>query len=384
MGQGKLKKKRSKIAMVERFYAELKQQAKGTITVDAFQALKLLNQGKLFTTPRERGTLFEFETGLRVHPVKGRKTKTDRGLPHFSYYPKEASPLKGTSNMVEWSDKLKVFIRAFEHIQKFQIETWGEPAVYIFPAKMQKLFLVKTPSGNFVLKFLVEIEETFPYSFAYLCNGCLGLEFTVSSQPTPIKKIMLAQVGIPIFQAKAQFPKWIPLPDAIETDQAFDRVAEEVQRTYEQRNYRLQGRFVNEPSILPKYQEKYNTLKKYEDQVDNLKKQLTALTSETETKEQLSKELDEQLKKYQGQNRYYQQLKDDSIALKDCIEKLTKTKAVLEKNAKDLTLANNQLKEENNQLKRTNQKLQRQIELPLSDQIRVKTAGFLKRIFKNW
>ncbi|EPC56870.1 hypothetical protein Lpp77_01312, partial [Lacticaseibacillus paracasei subsp. paracasei CNCM I-4270] len=109
-----------------------------------------------------------------------------------------------------------------------------------------------------------------------------------------------------------------------------------------------------------------------------------ALTSETETKEQLSKELDEQLKKYQGQNRYYQQLKDDSIALKDCIEKLTKTKAVLEKNAKDLTLANNQLKEENNQLKRTNQKLQRQIELRLSDQIRVKTAGFLKRIFKNW
>ncbi|WP_054679282.1 hypothetical protein [Lacticaseibacillus sharpeae] len=165
--------------MVKKFYAKLTQSANddpnGGETVDAFQALKLVDSAEIFTKPKEKGTLFDIETGLRVRPFTGRKTKNDRGLPYFSFYPNEDSPLKGLANSVEWSDELKLFIRAFEHISKFQIEEYDEPPVYIFPSNMRKLISVSAGSSFYVLKFLVEIGETQPYSNAYLYNCRLGI-----------------------------------------------------------------------------------------------------------------------------------------------------------------------------------------------------------------
>ena len=193
---------------VSKFYAVWRKESGEEETVNAFQALALKGRAQIVTTPKEQATLFDLETGLKVNPRSSQK-KDGRyvGQPYFSYYPGEESPLKGLESSFEYSSELNAFIEAFKTIEKFQIE-YDNHTAYIFPKAISPMQRIVFEDEDFViLKLLIDIDETYPYSEYYRLNGQLGIEFYKTSRPEPVKRIKLAKEGIPLFEAKAHFPK---------------------------------------------------------------------------------------------------------------------------------------------------------------------------------
>ena len=193
---------------VSKFYALWRKATGEEEIVNAFQALALKGRAQIITTPKEQATLFDLETGLKVNPRSSQK-KDGRyvGQPYFSYYPGEESPLKGLESSFEYSSELNAFIEAFKTIEKFQIE-YDHHSAYIFPKAISPMQRIVFEDEDFViLKLLIDIDETYPYSEYYRLNGQLGIEFYKTSRPEPVKRIKLAEEGIPLFEAKANFPE---------------------------------------------------------------------------------------------------------------------------------------------------------------------------------
>lgn len=223
---------------VSKFYAVWRKESEEEI-VNAFQALALKGRAQIITTPKEQATLFDLETGLKVNPRSSQK-KDGRyvGQPYFSYYPGEESPLKGLESSFEYSSELNAFIEAFKTIEKFQIE-YDNHTAYIFPKAISPMQRIVFEDEDFViLKLLIDIDETYPYSEYYRLNGQLGIEFYKTRRPEPVKRIKLAKEGIPLFEAKAHFPKstkiYVPeeftSPEQVKSIAA--RVREEIGRAH--------------------------------------------------------------------------------------------------------------------------------------------------------
>lgn len=150
----------------------------------------------------------------------------------------------------------------------------------IFPEKIAKLQRVIFPDGGYsILKFYIKLEETYPYSAYYKFNGVLAIEFYVSGKPSRLKRAELARKGIPLFEAKASFPKWIQdnLPEEFENPQKLADIAKEIRATYQERDYKLFGRFKKEHVITPDNERKYQTLKTYEEQCQELQEEIKQL-----------------------------------------------------------------------------------------------------------
>ena len=187
---------------VSKFYAVWRKESGEEEIVNAFQALALKGRAQIITTPKEQATLFDLETGLKVNPRSSQK-KDGRyvGQPYFSYYPGEESPLKGLESSFEYSSELNAFIEAFKTIEKFQIE-YDDHTAYIFPKAISLMQRIVFEDEDFViLKLLIDIDETNPYSEYYRLNGQLGIEFYKTSRPEPVKRIKLAKEGIPLFES---------------------------------------------------------------------------------------------------------------------------------------------------------------------------------------
>lgn len=368
--------------MVEKFYAKVVKKNGETGTVDAFEALDLFNAGEIVTNPKEKASLYELGTDIKLYPNKGKRRKDGTyGTAYFKYYNGEESPLKGISNSTEWSDELKIFIRAFDRIRKFKIKDISGNIIYVFPKRMNKFYICNTNKGKAILKFLVEIDQTYPYSWGYQYNGLIGLEFSITSNPTPFKKIGLEEIGISIYRAKVKIPSWIVIPDNLMEHTTFERVAREVRHTYENTDYILFGSFINHKNTFSEFEEKYKHLKHFEDEIQVLKKQCFELEEEKNRKEKL---LEQQKNKIHSQNQQIEFEKRQLVKIQSENKKNEELKADII----NLSYREKQLKKENENLLKEKKKLEQTIidnfECTNSDLERRKSLSFWRRIFKKW
>lgn len=298
---------------VNKFYANYLHEDGTQEIVDAYQAINLVyKEAVIVTKPKEKCPLYDIETNLKVSPVR-------RKNPYFKYYSDEESPLKGRSSILEFTPELKSFIRAFEEIKSFKIEELENNPITIQVESMQKLQRVDIGESFVILKFLVIISETRPYSSYYKFNGMLGLEFSVTSQPEPMKIKGLEKNGISLFHSNIQFPAWLSVPTEFSSEAQFERIASEIRNTYQNRNYRLQGEIKNDAIIFPEYKEKYVVLSKFEQQCAILEKEIRKLKLD-KTNEQadlqnlenaVANEL-EKLEEHRQENERYTRLDEDN------------------------------------------------------------------------
>ncbi len=316
---------------VSKFYARWKKPSGEEELVNAFDALALKGRAQIETSPKEKASLYDIETGLKVAPKHGhKKDGRYQGQPYFTYYPGEDSPLKGTEGSFEYSSELNAFIEAFKSIKKFQID-YGEHTAFIFPKDISPMKRVVFDDGDFViLKLLIEIDETFPYSEYYRLNGQLGIEFYKTKRPEPVKRIRLAQKGVPLLEAKAHFPKStkIYVPEEFVSFEQIRGIAEKVREVYQERNYKLYGTFdkyhLEAFVFLDDNERKYHTLKTYEDQCRELQAEIKQLEESFSQKNEKVNQLREKinqaevrLRHYCEKEEYYKKLEKDNELLKE-------------------------------------------------------------------
>lgn len=338
---------------VSKFYAIWRKESGEEEIVNAFQALALKGRAQIITTPKEQATLFDLETGLKVNPRSSQK-KDGRyvGQPYFSYYPGEESPLKGTEGSFEYSSELNAFIEAFKSIKKFQIG-YGERTAFIFPKAIYPMKRVVFEDEDFViLKLWIEIDETYPYSEYYRLNGQLGIEFYKTKRPEPVKRIKLAQRGVPLLEAKAQFPEStkIYVPEEFVSSEQIRGIAERVREVYQERNYKLYGTFdkyhLEAFVFLDDNERKYHTLKTYEEQCQELEAEIKRLEACFSQKDARVNQLREEIKQAEIRLRHYCEKEEYYKKLEKDNELLKQEKAQLRTERQQLTEQSRHLREE--------------------------------------
>ena len=338
---------------VSKFYAVWRKESGEEEIVNAFQALALKGRAQIITTPKEQATLFDLETGLKVNPRSSQK-KDGRyvGQPYFSYYPGEESPLKGTEGSFEYSSELNAFIEAFKSIKKFQIG-YGERTAFIFPKAIYPMKRVVFEYEDFViLKLWIEIDETYPYSEYYRLNGQLGIEFYKTKRPEPVKRIKLAQRGVPLLEAKAQFPEStkIYVPEEFVSSEQIRGIAERVREVYQERNYKLYGTFdkyhLEAFVFLDDNERKYHTLKTYEEQCQELEAEIKRLEACFSQKDARVNQLREEIKQAEIRLRHYCEKEEYYKKLEKDNELLKQEKAQLRTERQQLTEQSRHLREE--------------------------------------
>ena len=338
---------------VSKFYAVWRKESGEEEIVNAFQALALKGRAQIITTPKEQATLFDLETDLKVNPRSSQK-KDGRyvGQPYFSYYPGEESPLKGLESSFEYSSELNAFIEAFKTIEKFQIE-YDNHTAYIFPKAISLMKRIVFEDEDFViLKLLIDIDETYPYSEYYRLNGQLGIEFYKTRRPEPVKRIKLAKEGIPLFEAKAHFPKstQIYVPEEFTSPEQVKSVADRVRKVYQERTYKLYGSFdkyhLEELIFLDDNERKYHTLKTYEEQCQELETEIRRLEACFSQKDARVNQLREEIKQAEIRLRYYCEKEEYYKKLGKDNELLKQEKAQLRTERQQLTEQSRHLREE--------------------------------------
>ena len=349
---------------VSKFYAVWRKESGKEEIVNAFQALALKGRAQIITTPKEQATLFDLETGLKVNPRSSQK-KDGRyvGQPYFSYYPGEESPLKGTEGSFEYSSELNAFIEAFKSIKKFQIG-YGERTAFIFPKAISPMKRVVFEDEDFViLKLWIEIDETYPYSEYYRLNGQLGIEFYKTKRPEPVKRIKLAQRGVPLLEAKAQFPEStkIYVPEEFVSSEQIRGIAERVREVYQERNYKLYGTFdkyhLEAFVFLDDNERKYHTLKTYEEQCQELEAEIKRLEACFNQKDARVNQLREEIKQAEIRLRHYCEKEEYYKKLEKDNELLKQEKAQLRTERQQLTEQSRHLREERDAAQEENKSL---------------------------
>ena len=350
---------------VSKFYAVWRKESGEEEIVNAFQALELKGRAQIVTTPKAQATLFDLETDLKVNPNNG---KNNKGQPFFSYYPGEESPLANQKGSFEYSSELNAFIEAFRTIEKFQIK-YGNHTAYIFPKAISLMKRIVFEDEDFViLKLLIDIDETYPYSEYYRLNGQLGIEFYKTSRPEPVKRIKLAKEGIPLFEAEAHFPKStkIYVPKEFTSLEQVKRVADRVREVYQERNYKLYGNFdkyhLEAFVFLDDNERKYQTLKTYEEQCQELQDEIKLLKASYDEKFEKVKQLSEDIKqaetllrKYHEEEEYYKKLEKDN-------QKLESDKQRLKQEKGEIISENQRLTNESQRLRRLKNEAEEKIE----------------------
>ncbi|HEM3589784.1 hypothetical protein [Streptococcus suis] len=339
---------------VSKFYAIAKTKDGGEKVVNAFEALHLADDIPWdYPTDKTNGVFYDLETELKVSPSRGRTNpKTHkRGQPFFRYLTGESSPLKDQTGSFSYTPELIAFLSAFETIQRFQIQE-NETSIMIFPERINKLQRVSFPDGEYsILKFYMKLEETYPYSAYYWLNGVLAIEFYVSSKSSRLKRAELAREGIPLFEAKAFFPKWIQetLPEEFESPEELKKIANEIRITYQDRDYKLYGRFKKQHQITPKNERKYRTLKSYEEQCQELEAKIKQLTDSFCQKSEKVNQLREEIARTEDRLRHYNEMEEHYKKLEKANELLRREKNQLQDEKRRLTEVSNRYLEERNE-----------------------------------
>ncbi|CAN2923738.1 hypothetical protein [Streptococcus dysgalactiae] len=338
---------------VSKFYAKWKKPSGEEELVNAFDALALKGRALIETSPKEKASLYDIETDLKVAPKHGyKKDGRYQGQPYFTYYPGEESPLKGMDGGFEYSSELNAFIEAFKSIKKFQIG-YGERTAFIFPKAITPMKRVVFEDEDFViLKLWIEIDETYPYSEYYRLNGQLGIEFYKTKHPEPIKRIKLAKEGVPLLEAKAQFPEStkIYVPEEFVSSEQIRGIAERVREVYQERNYKLYGTFnkyhLEAFVFLDDNERKYHTLKTYEEQCQKLESEIKRLSESFHQKNEKVNQLREEIKQAEILLRHYCEKEEYYNKLEKDNELLKQEKAQLRTERQQLTEQSQHLREE--------------------------------------
>ncbi|MGX9845799.1 hypothetical protein ACR3IL_11105 [Streptococcus iniae] len=338
---------------VSKFYAKWKKPSGEEELVNAFDALALKGRALIETSPKEKASLYDIETDLKVAPKHGyKKDGRYQGQPYFTYYPGEESPLKGMDGSFEYSSELNAFIEAFKSIKKFQIG-YGERTAFIFPKAITPMKRVVFEDEDFViLKLWIEIDETYPYSEYYRLNGQLGIEFYKTKHPEPIKRIKLAKEGVPLLEAKAQFPEStkIYVPEEFVSSEQIRGIAERVREVYQERNYKLYGTFnkyhLEAFVFLDDNERKYHTLKTYEEQCQKLESEIKRLSESFHQKNEKVNQLREEIKQAEIRLRHYCEKEEYYNKLEKDNELLKQEKAQLRTERQQLTEQSQHLREE--------------------------------------
>lgn len=338
---------------VSKFYAKWKKPSGEEELVNAFDALALKGRALIETSPKEKASLYDIETDLKVAPKHGHKKDSSyQGQPYFTYYPGEESPLKGTEGSFEYSSELNAFIEAFKSIKKFQIG-YGERTAFIFPKAISPMKRVVFEDEDFViLKLWIEIDETYPYSEYYRLNGQLGIEFYKTKRPEPVKRIKLAKEGVPLLEAKAQFPEStkIYVPEEFVSSEQIRGIAERVREVYQERNYKLYGTFdkyhLEAFVFLDDNERKYHTLKTYEEQCQELEAEIKRLEACFSQKDARVNQLREEIKQAEIRLRHYCEKEEYYKKLEKDNELLKQEKAQLRTEHQQLTEQSRHLREE--------------------------------------
>ncbi|HEP3126437.1 hypothetical protein [Streptococcus dysgalactiae] len=338
---------------VSKFYAKWKKPSGEEELVNAFDALALKGRALIETSPKEKASLYDIETDLKVAPKHGyKKDGRYQGQPYFTYYPGEESPLKGMDGSFEYSSELNAFIEAFKSIKKFQIG-YGERTAFIFPKAITPMKRVVFEDEDFViLKLWIEIDETYPYSEYYRLNGQLGIEFYKTKHPESIKRIKLAKEGVPLLEAKAQFPEStkIYVPEEFVSSEQIRGIAERVREVYQERNYKLYGTFnkyhLEAFVFLDDNERKYHTLKTYEEQCQKLESEIKRLSESFHQKNEKVNQLREEIKQAEIRLRHYCEKEEYYNKLEKDNELLKQEKAQLRTERQQLTEQSQHLREE--------------------------------------
>ena len=366
---------------VSKFYAVAKIKDGQERVVNAFEALKLADDDPWhYPTDKTNGVFYDLETDLKVSPSHGRtNSKTrKRGQAFFRYFTGESSPLKDNPGSFAYTPELIAFLSAFEVIQKFQIQE-GENTIMIFPKQIDKLQRVPFQDGGYsILKFYMKLEGTYPYSAYYRFNGILAIEFYVSGKTSSLKRAELARMGIPLFEAKAFFPKWIQesLPEEFENPEELVTIARKIRTTYQDRDYKLYGRFQKEHIITPDNERKYQTLKTYEDQCEELEAKIKNLkenfNQKTEKVNQLREEIKQAetlLRTYHEKEEYYKKLEKENQQLEYANQKLNQEKG--------------EILSENQRLTNESQRLRKLKNAAQEETKSLRERSFLQRLFNK-
>lgn len=338
---------------VSKFYAKWKKPSGEEELVNAFDALALKGRALIETSPKEKASLYDIETDLKVAPKHGyKKDGRYQGQPYFTYYPGEESPLKGMDGSFEYSSELNAFIEAFKSIKKFQIG-YGERTAFIFPKAITPMKRVVFEDEDFViLKLWIEVDETYPYSEYYRLNGQLGIEFYKTKHPESIKRIKLAKEGVPLLEAKAQFPEStkIYVPEEFVSSEQIRGIAERVREVYQERNYKLYGTFnkyhLEAFVFLDDNERKYHTLKTYEEQCQKLESEIKRLSESFHQKNEKVNQLREEIKQAEIRLRHYCEKEEYYNKLEKDNELLKQEKAQLRTERQQLTEQSQHLREE--------------------------------------
>lgn len=338
---------------VSKFYAKWKKPSGEEELVNAFDALALKGRALIETSPKEKASLYDIETDLKVAPKHGyKKDGRYQGQPYFTYYPGEESPLKGMDGRFEYSSELNAFIEAFKSIKKFHIG-YGERTAFIFPKAITPMKRVVFEDEDFViLKLWIEIDETYPYSEYYRLNGQLGIEFYKTKHPESIKRIKLAKEGVPLLEAKAQFPEStkIYVPEEFVSSEQIRGIAERVREVYQERNYKLYGTFnkyhLEAFVFLDDNERKYHTLKTYEEQCQKLESEIKRLSESFHQKNEKVNQLREEIKQAEIRLRHYCEKEEYYNKLEKDNELLKQEKAQLRTERQQLTEQSQHLREE--------------------------------------
>lgn len=316
-----------------KFYARWKRPDGSYEIINVFKAIELKREGVIITTPKEVANLYDIENDLKVVPRHG---KAVNGVyisqPSFSYYPNEKNIPRKQKDSITYTPELAIFLEVFKDIKKFKI-SFDNQTIVIYPKKIIPFQRIKINDDVFILQYLVEIDETLPYSEYYRLNGNLALDFYVTSYPSSVKRVRLAQIGLPFFEAKAQLPKNIKIPREFKSQSEILKIAGSVREIYQERNYKLYGHFdkyhLNKLVFLDGNERKYKTLKNYEDQCKELKKQIeqlkTTIEIENEKKKQLTVEIQRSQKNlydYNIKENYYKEIEKNNLQSKQEIREL--------------------------------------------------------------
>ncbi|HFI0668321.1 TPA: hypothetical protein ACGO4I_001787 [Streptococcus suis] len=340
---------------VSKFYAKWKKPSGEEVIVNAFDALALKGRALIETSPKEKASLYDIETDLKVAPKHGhKKDGRYQGQPYFTYYPGEESPLKGTDGSFEYSSELNVFIEAFKSIKRFQIG-YGEHTAFIFPKGISPMKRMVFEDDDFViLKLWIEIDETYPYSEYYRLNGQLGIEFYKTKRPEPVKRIKLAKEGVPLLEAKAQFPEStkIYVPEEFVSSEQIKYIAEKVREVYQEKDYKLYGTFdryhLETLVFLGDNERKYHTLKTYEEQCQELEAKIKQLTDSFCQKSEKVNQLREEIARTEDRLRRYNAKEEHYKKLEKANELLRREKNQLQDEKQHLTEVSNRYLEERN------------------------------------
>jgi len=326
-----------------KFYAYWKSRDK---TITAYEAIQLKDKEEI-ETKQELAELFDVYTDFPVIPF--RRNNGNRAF--FRYYQKEHN--KNFPEEYDFTPERTSFLEVFQNKKEYKIRTSYDDKVGIKlkVSEVTKLKRIKVQNNDydfFVIDLLLKLEETKPFSYFYKWNGLLALELKTTSKTKYTKQLTLGNMGFQIFEAIAKFPKDISLniKGGDFSLNNIEPIIAELDKTYN-RNYFLQGDFINEATINLEYKEKYDVMKNFEEQCEEMKVEIRNLREELAKlivkKEEIEKEIkksQDKLNKYNEKNGSFEDLIKKEENLKKEVYELIKINTKLESSNKELESSN--------------------------------------------